>query len=174
MLSLVITLFSMSSDPSALAMASWLNSIKWSFTKLNLCGKHENHRNYNKPMLWQSWDRYKMIIIYTNIYKSIFYATTWYGLYLQHLGCSLSLSLFFFLGGGIFNLSINLLWTTKNTQHKSHVKRPSIYTEVIVCAFYYVLRSQLLVLCKSSTERAGACTVSCSVHFVVNLILGWT
>ena len=35
---MVMTRLSMSSDPSALAMAIWLNSIRCSFTRLNLGG----------------------------------------------------------------------------------------------------------------------------------------
>ena len=38
MLSLVITLFSMASEPSELAMASWLNSTVCFWTRLNLEG----------------------------------------------------------------------------------------------------------------------------------------
>lgn len=45
MLSLVITLFSMTSDPSELAMATWLNSTVCVWTRVNLHNTHTNVKN---------------------------------------------------------------------------------------------------------------------------------
>lgn len=43
MLSLVITLFNMASEPSELAMATWLNSTVCFCTSVNLGQRGENH-----------------------------------------------------------------------------------------------------------------------------------